>query len=79
MVTKNLGYHYDKNKLCYYTNDHKREDVILDREERFLGDYFKLEQRKVLQSFASERWHEDIMKTQFYKLVIKNKTDNYSS
>ena len=34
---------------------------------------------KVLQSFANERWHEDIMKTQFYKLVIKNKTDIYSS
>ena len=42
---KNLGYEYDENKRCYYTDGHEREDVILDREERFLGDYFNLEQR----------------------------------
>ena len=46
---------------------------------KFEWSYFKFEQMKVLQSFANERRHEDIMKTQFYKLVIKNKTDNYSS
>ena len=46
---------------------------------KFERNYFQLEHRKILQSSAIERCHEDIMKPQFYKLVIKNKTDNYSS
>ena len=42
---KQLGYRYDENKRCYYTNGHGRNDVIQDREDRFLGDYFHLERK----------------------------------
>jgi hypothetical protein len=40
-----MGYKYDKNRRCYYTDGHEREDVVKDRNKRFLVEYFKLERR----------------------------------
>ena len=31
-----LGYNYDENKKCYYTDGHERPDVVADRNDRFL-------------------------------------------
>jgi hypothetical protein len=36
---------YDENRRCYYTDGHEREDVVKDRNKRFLVEYFKLERR----------------------------------
>ena len=44
-----LGYKYSENKRCYYTDGHKREDVVKDRNNRFLVEYFIAERR-------SHRW-----------------------
>ncbi len=38
-----MGYKYDEDRLCYYTDGHEREDVVDDRNKRFLLQYFKLE------------------------------------
>ena len=40
---KALGYCYDENKQCYYTDGHERDDVGNDREDRFLINYFEAE------------------------------------
>ena len=40
-----LGYKYDENKKSYYTDGHEREDVVKDRNERFLIKYFTAERR----------------------------------
>jgi len=40
-----LGYKYCENKRNYYTDGHEREDVIKDRNSRFLVKYFKNERR----------------------------------
>ena len=40
-----MGYKYDENRRCYYTDGHKREDVVKDRNKRFIIQYFKLERR----------------------------------
>jgi hypothetical protein len=40
-----MGYKYDENRRCYYTDGHKREDVVKERNKRFLVEYFKLERR----------------------------------
>jgi hypothetical protein len=40
-----MGYKYDENRRCYYTDGHEREDVVEDRNKRFLVQYFKLERR----------------------------------
>ena len=36
-----LGYNYNDNKRSYYTDGHEREDVVRDRNDRFLVSYFK--------------------------------------
>ena len=46
---KDLGFHYDVNKRCYYTDGHERSDVVEDREDRFLDSYFNYE-------IQSHRW-----------------------
>jgi hypothetical protein len=38
-----MGYKYDKNPRCYYTDGHEQEDVVKDRNKRFLVEYFELE------------------------------------
>ena len=38
-----MGYTYDYNKRCYYTDGHERDDVVDDRDNRFLDSYFALE------------------------------------
>ena len=38
-----LGYKYNKNKKCYYTDGHEKPDVVTDRNDRFLIEYFCLE------------------------------------
>ena len=38
-----LGYSYDENKKCYYTDGHERPDVVKYRNEKFLLQYFKHE------------------------------------
>jgi hypothetical protein len=40
-----MGYKYDENCRCYYTDGHEREDAVKDRNKRFLTQYFKLERR----------------------------------
>ena len=40
-----LGYKYCENKRNYYTDGHEREDVVKDRNNRFLIAYFKNERR----------------------------------
>jgi hypothetical protein len=40
-----MGYKYDENRRCYYTDGHERESVVKDRNKRFLTQYFKLEHR----------------------------------
>jgi hypothetical protein len=40
-----MGYKYDKNCRCYYTDGHEQEDVVEDHDKRFLVQYFKLERR----------------------------------
>ena len=39
----NLGFHYDVNEKSYYIDGHKREDVVADRNNRFLVNYFAYE------------------------------------
>ena len=38
-----LGYKYNEHKNLYYNDGHEREDVVKDRDERFLYCYFKSE------------------------------------
>jgi hypothetical protein len=38
-----MGYKYDENRRCYYTDGHEREDVVDDHNKQFLLQYFKLE------------------------------------
>ena len=38
-----LGYKYSENMKCYYTDGHERPDVVEDRNNRFLIEYFRLE------------------------------------
>jgi hypothetical protein len=40
-----MGYKYDENRRCYYTDGHEREDVMKDRNKCFLVEYYKLERR----------------------------------
>ena len=40
-----LGYVYSETKKTYYTDGHEREDVIKNRDYRFLEAYFEYEQR----------------------------------
>jgi hypothetical protein len=40
-----MGYKYDENRRCYYTDGHEREDAVKDQNKRFLTHYFKLECR----------------------------------
>ena len=40
---KLLGFNYSVNKRYYYTDGHERPDVVKDRGERFVGEYFKHE------------------------------------
>ena len=40
---KMFGFDYSEQKKCYFTDGHEREDIKLDRNERFLLDYFKKE------------------------------------
>ena len=42
---KDLGYTYDENKRTYYTDGHERQDVVEDRDNRFLKEYFNYEIR----------------------------------
>ena len=42
---KYLGFNYDENKRSYYTDEHEREDVVIDRNERFLVKYCEFELR----------------------------------
>ena len=37
-----LGYKYDENQRNYYADGHKREDIVQDRNEIFLVDYFSV-------------------------------------
>ena len=38
-----LGFKYSENKRSYYTDGHEREDVVRDRNDRFIVDYFEAE------------------------------------
>jgi hypothetical protein len=40
-----MGYKYDENRRCYYTDGHEREDAVKDCNKCFLVEYFKLERR----------------------------------
>ena len=40
---KKLGYVYDENKRCYYTDGYERADVVKDRDEQYLDSYFTIE------------------------------------
>ena len=42
---KYLGYHYDKNKTSHYTDGDARDNVVDNRNNSFLIDYFKAERR----------------------------------
>ena len=39
----NLGYKYDENKRCYYTDGHERDNAVYDRNKQFLPAYFSYE------------------------------------
>ena len=38
-----MGYSYNYNKQCYYTDGHERDNVVRDRDDWFLNSYFELE------------------------------------
>ena len=38
-----MGYSYDENRKCYYTDGHERPDVVKYRNEKFLNKYFNYE------------------------------------
>ena len=38
-----LGYKYNETKKCYCTDGRERPDVVTDRNDRFLIEYFRLE------------------------------------
>jgi hypothetical protein len=38
-----MGYNYDKNCCCYYTDGHEQEDFMEDHNKQFFVEYFKLE------------------------------------
>jgi hypothetical protein len=40
-----MGYIYDENRHCYYTDGHEREDVVKDQNKWFLTQNFKLERQ----------------------------------
>ena len=68
-----LGYKYSENKRCYYTDGHEREDVVNDRENRFLIDYFKMERRcyRWVQ-ITTEESKELEKKMDYLKIAIMN-------
>ena len=60
-----LGYKYDETKKCYYTDGHERPDVVADRNNRFLVEYFRLEK-------CAHRWVQ-LEEQQAVQLELENK------
>ena len=62
-----LGYEYDENKKCYYTDGHERPDVVADRNDRFLLEYFRLEK-------CAHRWAQ---LKEVEAVYLENNSNNY--
>ena len=74
---KFLGFSYSETKQCYYTDVHEREDVVKDREERFLGTYYNYEIRsyrwiQITDEVAVklEEEHTDFPKSCYYQYSV---------
>jgi hypothetical protein len=72
-----MGYKYDENRRCYYTDGHKREDVEKDRNKRFLVEYFKLERRAHLWMQLTEEKANELEETLWKPSLQKNVSYNY--
>ena len=70
-----MGYTYDENKKCYYTDGHERPDVVKYRNENFLLQYFKYEQRCYRWVQLTDENIENIMKD--YEDFPKNACYDY--
>jgi hypothetical protein len=72
-----MGYKYDENRCCYYTDGHEREDVAKDRNKRFLVEYFKLERRAHRRVQLTEEKANELEETLSKPLLQKNASYNY--
>ena len=64
---QSYGFTYSDQKKCYFTDGHEREDVVKDRNNRFLLNYFRYELR-------SMRW---IQITETLAKEIENETPSF--
>lgn len=67
------GYKYNENKRCYYTDGHERQDVVNDRNIRFLPAYFNYEkqahcwvQMSECTAIEHEKCHDDLPPDCYY-------------
>jgi hypothetical protein len=72
-----MGYKYDENRRCYYTVGHEREDVVKDRNKRFLDEYFQLEQRAHRWVQLTEEKAHELEETLSKPPLQKNVSYNY--
>ena len=76
-----LGLRYSFNKKTYYTDGHEREDVVDDRNNRFLEEYFDLELKtyrwvQVIEATAItlELEHDDFPSKVYYEYSVGDDT-----
>jgi hypothetical protein len=74
-----MGYKYDENRRCYYTDGHEREDVVKDRNKRFLVEYFKLERRAHRWVQLTEEKANELEETLTKPPLQKNVSYNYNT
>jgi hypothetical protein len=75
--TKLMGYKHDKNRRCYYTDGHEREDAVKDCNKRFLFEYFKLERRAHRLVQLTEEKANELEETLSRPPLQKNVSYNY--
>ena len=78
-MVKLYGFNYSTNDKYHYTYGHERADVVKDRDERFLDDYFAHELRahrwvQISEDIAKdlEQTHEDFLRNVSYNYVMKD-------
>ena len=74
-----MGYKYDENCHCYYTDGHEREDVVKDCNKRFLVEYFKLERRAHRWVQLTEEKANELEETLTKPTLQNNVSYNYTT
>ena len=75
---KFCGYNYSCNNRSYYTDGHERPDVVKDRDERFLNEYFSAEIRthRWVQISVRELQNDEELNTEVHKRAAYEYTVN---